>query len=904
MKKVTDKALAVRFLRSGDDSGLKPVRLFAACDLLIRGETQKSSVRAVKLGRKFVSRLRRGDREGQLVAYRALGWALLVHNDYPAAAKIYLKARKLCLQSGLSRARIDRVLIDVYMYLDNTDEARHRARLAMRTFKRLGAEEDLAKTRVNYANLLHRLDRHRQANLYYAEAAAFFSKRRNPLATALCYYNQANTLVQLFDLKAAEPLYRKARTIFKRKSHDLWACNCLNGLAWLHMLQGSFHDALQELLESEAGFNQIGQRREVVLCQLDRAEVYFSLNLLTDARNTARESERSARKLGIAYETAKSAFFFAKASFGMGRLAEARHALKRAIKHFRRMGNSSFQGATKLLEAQIGAGRKASYRQIEEARKGFSKRQLPLWEAICDLQIACDWPDKDASLRRLATNPAVKTVPHLMAQWLTVEGDRNASRGRVNEACIQWTKAANILDGVRAKLPPVDLRSSFIRRQPSQPHRKLIQALIDKDPGKAAAWSERLKTSGKWTTSTRLSELVTIRRKAGESLDLLASQVTSLASQLSPKSRHSVSSNALVPTALTKLQQRVRVDLSRLKYSAETVPHIEAVKEQLAKAALKRTIVQFHVHNGEFHAFVHRGESMQVYTFVDGTQRLSELVGCWRFLVERRVHASGNPTRADMRDEHRLLERIGSWLWKPLEVPVDTKVLVLPEGNLANLPWHALIVNGQTVLERHSLILAPSLRHHLYAARNRSRSDRIKVFVGSTEGLKRPEQDYTRITQHKNSIIYRQCRRADWPDNSRAAIWHYVGHADMRADNPFYSSLVLNDGRIFAADFLLKRNTVDLITLAACRTGQQTNLPGEESTGLVRSLLEMGARNVIASHWAVNDRSSASWMNSFYSAYLDNNGLIDAYRKAALETRERYPSAYHWSAFSIFGAGN
>jgi len=154
------------------------------------------------------------------------------------------------------------------------------------------------------------------------------------------------------------------------------------------------------------------------------------------------------------------------------------------------------------------------------------------------------------------------------------------------------------------------------------------------------------------------------------------------------------------------------------------------------------------------------------------------------------------------------------------------------------------------------------------------------------------------------SVIVRDpCRRDDWPNGSEACVWHYTGHAQWRPDNPFYSSLTLSDGPLFAADFRLKRNKVGLVVLAACRSGRASVLPGDEADGLVRSLLEMGAKNVLASHWAVSDRSTAYWMRRFYNRLSAGDTVANATVKAALEVREKFPSAYDWSAFSLYGAG-
>jgi CHAT domain-containing protein len=60
---------------------------------------------------------------------------------------------------------------------------------------------------------------------------------------------------------------------------------------------------------------------------------------------------------------------------------------------------------------------------------------------------------------------------------------------------------------------------------------------------------------------------------------------------------------------------------------------------------------------------------------------------------------------------------------------------------------------------------------------------------------------------------------------------------------------------------------------------------------------------VVAGRWPVSDESTSYWMTKFYSMYLRDDNLFAAAREAALTVREKYPSAYHWSAFCVFGAG-
>ena len=60
---------------------------------------------------------------------------------------------------------------------------------------------------------------------------------------------------------------------------------------------------------------------------------------------------------------------------------------------------------------------------------------------------------------------------------------------------------------------------------------------------------------------------------------------------------------------------------------------------------------------------------------------------------------------------------------------------------------------------------------------------------------------------------------------------------------------------------------------------------------------------MIASHWAVSDYSTSLWMDLIYKHYLGGSSAATAVRLAALGVRERFPSAYHWGAFSVFGSG-
>ncbi len=906
MEKTQSELAVERFLKSGTVDEMTEQELAAACAAEVQRASRASLKEALTIARRFTKQA--SGRGGVLAgtAFRTQARVLHMSGYHSEALDSYLKSRHLAGKEALVRSRIDRALIDVYMYLGDFAKARRHARAAIATFRRLKADSDLAQTRVNYANLLHRQDRHRDAELLYRDAAEFFEEAGDQIALARTLYNRANTLVQLFDLRQAEELYKRAIAIWDANDYALDGNDSRYGLAWLKMLTGKFHVALLELTECERIYREGGDPRGEALCNLDRAEVYLGLGLYEDALEAARRSEMRFDKLNLRYEKSKSALFRGQAAYALAKTTEARKAHSRAQSGFEAENNIGFLGAANLLAADLSNGKALARPEVlRKARTHFRRGQLPLWEAICDLREMANPRQEKSAQMRLEKNSAVKAVPHLYAIWETVRGDKYCDRGEISQARKHWRLAADRLDAVRAQLPPVELRSAFGKRQDS-PHLRLITSELDSNPGMAAVWSERYKTAGIWSPIVLNESARKSRRRVSESLDALARQVSSLAHQIANVGERGLSTHSR-NQAMTILQRQIRDQLMAVdRDQRQTLTNNERLLAEIMQTSKRLPIVQFHLRGDDIIAFVHHIGRTRVCQISAGRRRLSDAMQRWRFILEGELLAGHLQDEVDGNLEQRLWSDLGEWLWKPLGVdPNADTVLLIPEGELANLPWRALIVDECHLLDRHHFVLAPSFRHYQAALKSRTSSNRMQVFRGKAEGLPQVDIELANLAKSLagSAEIHSPCNRRDWPDSGEAQLWHFAGHAFLRSDNPFYSYLALEDGALFAADFRLKQCQVSLVTLASCRSGEQVALPGEESTGLVRSLLEMGARNVIAGHWPVSDQTTALWMAAFYDKYFQSKSILAAIRHAAITVRAQFPSAYHWGAFSVFGAG-
>lgn len=874
----------------------------------IRQRSQSSFPSALRTARRFVAQIENRGLNGHvsMSAYRVLARTLHLKGEYVEAAEMYRRARSAGKNDSQFRASIDRALIDVFMYMNKSPEARRCYRIALATFRRLGSEDDIAMTQVNYANLLHRNDKHRSAERLYREAGIVFEKSGNEFAVARAAFNRANTLLQMFDTGAAQTLYEQAFSIYNKLGLTLDANEARYGLAWLRMLIGEYHIALQDLSECQTVYRDAGQKRGIALCELDKAESYLQLNLFMEALECARLAEKRFSKLRLSYERSKASLFRASAAYGLGRIREARASITRARVGFTATKNSQFLGAVSLVEAQLTRNNNDRMRCLRAARKRFVGAQLPLWEAICDLQIASSKSVKKSELKRLASNKAVQVSPHLYTAWKTLLGDEAYQRGSTDEARRRWTEAADRLDSLRAQLPPVELRRSIVRQRHS-PHQKLIADQMRSNPMSAAAWIERYQTAGIWAPVSGALDTERTRASITENLSDLAQRYGALSQSLSGRSgERAFSSNALNSHIERVFRQSFKAHTGHENKQQPSVDH-ELLIASLREVSKETPILQFHFDETRLAAFLHYDGRVRVHLYGNGAAAMERFLQEWRFILNRELLVEHLPPTVSPDRETKFFERFGRWLWEPLEIPTDyKKLLIIPEGQLAILPWEALVANQRRVESDYQIVVCPSLRHYLRSRNIHSNSDSIQVFEGASKNLPavRTEIEQLYSCAKERCEIFKNAKRDDWPIRGQADMWHYSGHGHLRSDNPFYSSLELSDAPLFAADFRLRRVEVNLVTLAACRTGEDAAAPGDESTGLVRSLLEMGARNVIGSRWPVSDQSTALWMSEFYRTFLNGGSLADSMATARANVRERYPSAYHWAAFALYGAGD
>ncbi len=148
------------------------------------------------------------------------------------------------------------------------------------------------------------------------------------------------------------------------------------------------------------------------------------------------------------------------------------------------------------------------------------------------------------------------------------------------------------------------------------------------------------------------------------------------------------------------------------------------------------------------------------------------------------------------------------------------------------------------------------------------------------------------------------------------SVIHLATHGVFNRTNPLFSGLELEaggneDGQLQVFEILGLRLGAELVALSACDTamvgGELTDFPaGEELVGLARAFLSAGAHHVLATLWAINDRSTAALMTEFYGAARHDalpEALADVQRRRA---HAAGPDAdpWSWAPFVIAAGGH
>jgi CHAT domain-containing protein len=259
---------------------------------------------------------------------------------------------------------------------------------------------------------------------------------------------------------------------------------------------------------------------------------------------------------------------------------------------------------------------------------------------------------------------------------------------------------------------------------------------------------------------------------------------------------------------------------------------------------------------------------------------------------------------------HAHLRRMYEELLEPLRPSLTGGHLVIvPHGALHSIPFAALHDGSGYLLDRYAISYAPSADLLRLTAERPAAEGIQSLVVGVADAqaplIEREARTLAEILPDAKLLLGDDASFARLREEGRhSRIVHLAAHGFVQRENPLFSAIRLANSWLTVFDLYRCSLPADLVTLSGCSTGLNEVVGGDELVGLLRGLLQAGARNALVSLWDVDDGSTTELMEGFYRRLLlDGLSPVDALRAASLDLRGTYEDPYHWAAFHLVGLG-
>jgi CHAT domain-containing protein len=297
----------------------------------------------------------------------------------------------------------------------------------------------------------------------------------------------------------------------------------------------------------------------------------------------------------------------------------------------------------------------------------------------------------------------------------------------------------------------------------------------------------------------------------------------------------------------------------------------------------------------------------------DMRARLSQPAAAWPVRGARVVAAAAPAAGSD--DPSAPSRELYDLVIRPIRddlVGVDT-LIVSPSGRLRYVPFAALTDGDRYLVEDYRIALLTGTG--ALADHDAMPKKAPMLAFGNPDGsLPGAEAEVTALekTWKKRGIdafVGDAATKQALEDGvADARVLHLATHGILLAEDPEGSYILLaghgDDARLTFQEIpLLPLDHVDLVVLSACETAVGEHGQGAEIAGLAYQFEMRGAATVVASLWAVEDKSTSRLMQGLYANLSAGQSKAEALRQAQLALLADPATAhpFYWAPFIAIG---
>ena len=818
------------------------------------------------------------------------------------------------------------------------DEALTTARASRRVLS-TRSPVHLAQLETNIGILYYRQDRYLKAIEHYQRARELLGSVGDATMRAVVDTNLSHAFMETDRHGDALCLLEGAASEMERSGQMLWAAQTRFHIGYLQFLRGDYNAALTTHYQAREELTRLGSTQLVAWCNHEIAEILLALNAFDDAAESAALARSSFAELGLPYESAQAAVVHALAAIGRQEFDQAQSTLLDARRVFAQAKNTTLTALIDAYLSELALRRndpaKASVHAASSLRV-FARQKLSTraaYSRLLSARAAYDSGDLKHAARM--GRAALKSIEGLFAPAVAYQshhlmGRIERDRRRTAPALQSFRRAIDTIEKMRGGIAADEFKATFLHDK-IHAYEDAIAACLD--DGSAALLEEafqlvessksraladlmaryvRSSTGSPLAVETRerLSKLIEDLNWYGSQAGLAEDKGDQRSAETADRYRHAV---ARCERQIAQLFRRIETEAPAFA----DIQRMEGASLSDLREALEpgETLIEYFTTGEYVSAFVASRDGIQVARRIARKHEVEQLLSTLRFQVEK-FNYGAEYVEAYFGQLRRAANETMFGLYKAVFLPIEgmletDRVIVVPHGTLHYMPFHALYDGRKHLVERYEISYAPSTSV-LKLCRIRSRNQSLPPGPGTLVALGLPEagtpsiqeEIHTLAALFPNSVMLTEDRatRANLFDAApRARFLHLASHGYFRRDNPMFSFLKLADANLHFYSLLDLRLNAEMVTLSACHTGVNKVFPGDELHGLVRGFLYAGAPSVVASLWAVSDRSTADFMREMYSQIRAGATKRAALRHAQLSIKDAYGHPYYWAPFVLMG---
>lgn len=687
--------------------------------------------------------------------------------------------------------------------------------------------------------LLHML--HGETSTAMTEFDLALATLDEPATSARVHLNRGNVHLQRKSLSAATSDFEQARALYLAVGDEYGAAKAVHNLGYTRFLEGDLVAALRDLDAAYPAFAAEGPVMTAMADQ-DRAEVLMAAGLVEEGTASLASAVEAYGRRRLHQRRGEAELALAR-SLVEGDPRAARDAARAALSRFRHTGATAWEvrAEATLLAAEVESGSaRASAPDRGLGLAGVLERQGLRWEATrARLDVARvrlrlgHLEEARAGLPALRTLRTAPIAVRLLDR--DVRAELAAVSGQTGRALQHVRAGLSDLNAWQSSFGSLDLQTGVVGQGVRLAARGLALAVASGKVEVLLEWSERARM-----LASRVQPV-----RAPEDPQIVA-DLTELREMADERGRRE-------PRREAELRQRIRERAWQHRGSGAVVDPVRLAELQAALGA--DTALVAYVVAGDRVAALVVTEAGAARVDLGERPAVAALLG--GLLPDLDMAASEQPgaIAGFVRQElsGRLAAIAGLLVAPVLAATGDRRVVLTPSGVLSGVPWTLLPgFTGRPVT------VAQSATSWLARRTTPLRSSTAGFVAGPR--VARGEDEVTAAAKEWPAarVLTGAAATAEAVSElaSSVDVLHLAAHGRHTSENAMFSGLRLADGPWFGYDIDRLRRVPDVVVLSACEVGRSTVRWGEELIGMTTAWLHAGARCVVASPAAINDRAA------------------------------------------------